>query len=305
MDAGNYESATQNFTQAIDVRPDFTDAYKNRGQAYGLDNQNDKAIADFTQAIQLDTSSGSQPKSTSADLYFRRASLYSDMTQYDLAIADYTNVIQIEPANWTAYLARGRAYAGKQSYESAISDFTRVIDSKEPALEGDAYYYRGMTYGFMRDYERVKADFLRASALPTDRSIRRIIEGNLENLGVPKLPRDTVPNSFNIFLAYTDIRDKSMVDELANSMRTAGQNVRTNYDSFPAEPLSVGYYSDSAQARTQAEQIKADVTRLVAEKTNIQIELRVIYQGDNHPYVPSENIEVYLPPLQKAPNAPR
>ncbi len=104
---------------------------------------------------------------------------------------------------------RGAIYRRKNDYMNAIADFTAVIDSKESALEAEAYYERGVTYRELGDQERAKADLLRASALPIERGIRLIIESYLEDLGVPKLPRDKVPNAFNVFLGYADRRDES------------------------------------------------------------------------------------------------
>ncbi len=65
MDAGKEEAAIQSFSEAIATRPDFADAYKKRGDAYLKNNQYNEAVADYTQAIQLDSIFGYR----STDLY--------------------------------------------------------------------------------------------------------------------------------------------------------------------------------------------------------------------------------------------
>ena len=41
------------YTQAIELKPDFLQAYSNRGAAYAEKGEFDKALKDFTKAIQL------------------------------------------------------------------------------------------------------------------------------------------------------------------------------------------------------------------------------------------------------------
>jgi tetratricopeptide (TPR) repeat protein len=50
---GNFEEAIQNFTQAIDLEGTKADFYHNRGFAFRKKKDYDKAIADYTKAIEL------------------------------------------------------------------------------------------------------------------------------------------------------------------------------------------------------------------------------------------------------------
>ena len=64
---------------------------------------NDKAIADFTEAIQLD------PKNAKA--YIDRGSAYINKGDNDKAIADCNEAIRLDPKNADAYISRGVAYS--------------------------------------------------------------------------------------------------------------------------------------------------------------------------------------------------
>ena len=100
-------------------------SYNNRGLAYYNKGQYDRAIADYTKAIQIN------PKRASA--YNRRGVAYAKKGQYDSAIADYTKAIQINPNYAFAYNDRGVAYAKKGQYDRAIDDYTKAL-SINPSL---------------------------------------------------------------------------------------------------------------------------------------------------------------------------
>ena len=93
----DYHTAIQNLEQA-------SSAYKHFGKAldylsclevlslsYEHVGQYDKAIADYTKAIELEPD----------DLnYKNRADCYKEMKQYEKAIVDYTKAIELNPSLW-------------------------------------------------------------------------------------------------------------------------------------------------------------------------------------------------------------
>jgi tetratricopeptide (TPR) repeat protein len=48
-----YDKAIDEYTEAIRLKPDYADAYYNRGNAYVGQGKLDKAIADFAKAEEL------------------------------------------------------------------------------------------------------------------------------------------------------------------------------------------------------------------------------------------------------------
>jgi tetratricopeptide (TPR) repeat protein len=56
IDYGDYNQAISEFTRAIELKPDYAEAYKGRGDTYYRQKEYDKAIADWEQAIKLDPS---------------------------------------------------------------------------------------------------------------------------------------------------------------------------------------------------------------------------------------------------------
>ena len=67
-DKGNFENAIINFTKAIELKPDYAEAYYNRGNAYVKLQQYGKAIYDFNKAIEL--------KQDDAQAYYNRGLVY-------------------------------------------------------------------------------------------------------------------------------------------------------------------------------------------------------------------------------------
>ena len=79
----NFSAAFADFNKAIELKPDFAEAYMNRGDIY-IKNKGefDFAFADFDKAIELN------PKLTGA--YMHRGAAYFAKGENDRAIADYS-----------------------------------------------------------------------------------------------------------------------------------------------------------------------------------------------------------------------
>ena len=54
MKNGDFSDAIEDYTKAIELDPDYADAYNNRGYAYYLLEQYGKALNDYDKAIELD-----------------------------------------------------------------------------------------------------------------------------------------------------------------------------------------------------------------------------------------------------------
>ena len=94
-----WDEAIVEYTQVIEIHPEFAAAYFNRGTCYYGKGDYDKAIADYSKVIEID------PKY--ADAYFNRGLAYYYKHDYDKAIADYTRVIALVPKDADAYTTAG------------------------------------------------------------------------------------------------------------------------------------------------------------------------------------------------------
>jgi tetratricopeptide (TPR) repeat protein len=80
-------------------------AYYNRGMAYYFENQYERAVMDYNQAIKL--------KPNFAEAYSSRGIIYAKKSAFDLAMADYTRAIKLKPDLAEAYVHRASATSKK------------------------------------------------------------------------------------------------------------------------------------------------------------------------------------------------
>jgi len=84
-----YERAVDHFTRAIEIDPQFVDAYFQRGVLYWREIQNyHRAIRDLTRVLELD------PERTHA--LFNRALAYQARGDFDQAIADFERFLAVD-----------------------------------------------------------------------------------------------------------------------------------------------------------------------------------------------------------------
>ncbi len=77
---GSHSEGIEDLTTAIELNPDYTEAYFKRGNAYYQLGDKQAAISDYNQVISL------QPNSI--DAYYNRALSYYQIQEYAQAIAD-------------------------------------------------------------------------------------------------------------------------------------------------------------------------------------------------------------------------
>jgi tetratricopeptide (TPR) repeat protein len=122
--------------------------YNNRGVAYAMKGEVEKALADYNKAIRFD--------SEIDEVCINLGSAYSDMGKYDPAIKNYGNGIgnSTDPENSTAYNNLGNVYMMQGEYQQAIKQYEQAIALDPTSAE--AYYNRGRVYFFGRKIMVVK-----------------------------------------------------------------------------------------------------------------------------------------------------
>ena len=152
------EKAIEYLTQAIQLEPNFTEAYHIRGYIYIWSlNQYARAIADYDQALRLEPND--------AKLYSFRGQAYLCLKQYYRAIEDFTQAIRLEP-HYATYIYRGGAYVELNQLIRAIEDFDQAIRlNPEDML---AYYNRGIAYRDLDQHDRAIESFDQAIRINTN-----------------------------------------------------------------------------------------------------------------------------------------
>jgi tetratricopeptide (TPR) repeat protein len=156
------------FTGCILKRPGHARAYVCRGNAYSELGQLDKAVADYSRAIELD------PKD--ALPWFDRGNAYAGLEQYDKAVTDYSQAIALEPKYVPAWNNRGKAYSKLGQPDKAISDYSRAI-ALYPK-HAFPWYNRGQEYSKLGQPDKAIADFSQAIKLAPKAALPWYNRGN-------------------------------------------------------------------------------------------------------------------------------
>jgi tetratricopeptide (TPR) repeat protein len=137
-----YEQAIANYDQAIQIKPDFYQAWTNRGNALSDLGEKEEAIANYQQAIQI--------KSDFHDAWNNRGVALAELREYEQAIANYQQAIQIKSDFHDAWHNRGVALFRLGEYEQAIASFDQAIQIK-PDLHA-SWINRGIVLGNSWNY---------------------------------------------------------------------------------------------------------------------------------------------------------
>ncbi|KST65182.1 tetratricopeptide repeat protein [Mastigocoleus testarum] len=120
LEKTEYERAMENYTQALQIKPNETEIYYKRGFAkYQLGNYQG-AIEDCTWVIT------NHPNYVKAYNYLGDARY--QLGDYEGAIADYSEVIRLNPFDANAYINRADARYNLGDKQGAIEDYVHAID---------------------------------------------------------------------------------------------------------------------------------------------------------------------------------
>ena len=144
---GNYQQAADAFTRAIEKDPKYAAAYIKRGLAYYRLEAYPKAIADYTQTLDL--------RRYTADAYYSRGYVHRALCDYQKAIADYTASLK---KRWAGFVTwkKVEVYLEMGDTQRALMDYAAVIERKPNAA---AYYYRGKAYRRLDENQLALDDF--------------------------------------------------------------------------------------------------------------------------------------------------
>jgi lipoprotein NlpI len=114
------EACTALIESGKETRPDQAVAHDDRGLAYAVKGDIDRAIADYSEAIRLD------PKDVWA--HHNRGLAYAAKGDFDRAIADFSEAIQLDPKDVLAYKGRGIAYLYSGTLPKALADLNQASE---------------------------------------------------------------------------------------------------------------------------------------------------------------------------------
>jgi tetratricopeptide (TPR) repeat protein len=118
LSSDSYKEAIYYLSRAIEIDPEYAEAYYVRGLTYFKMKNYEEAIADFTRCIDYNP--------THAKAFISRGYAYEEIKDFRKAISNYTKVIEIDPSNSFCYYLRGSIYnlrGEHYDYDKAVKDF--------------------------------------------------------------------------------------------------------------------------------------------------------------------------------------
>jgi tetratricopeptide (TPR) repeat protein len=109
-------------------------AHFQRGQLYQQEGDLERALSDYTEAIEL------QP--TIAEVYAFRATVYFSLEDFEAALADYELALEYDAGQAAYYLAAGIVQTQLEAYDAAIESFTTALELDDELII--AYRERGL-----------------------------------------------------------------------------------------------------------------------------------------------------------------
>jgi tetratricopeptide (TPR) repeat protein len=149
-DKNDYKGAIEDYTQALELDPNFTVVYYYRGYALNEIDDYKAALEDFNKYLQLN------PNDIGA--LNNRGNVYYNLDNYQQALIDLNKSIQLNSKNAYAHYKRGLVYAAQGNYVQAIADYTKAIELNYDPLK-NVYNSRGIAYKNLGDDKKAIEDY--------------------------------------------------------------------------------------------------------------------------------------------------
>ena len=155
---GDYEEAITSYDNALKIKPDYHEAWVNRGIALGNLGRLEEAIASYDEALKI------KPDYHSA--WYKRGRALDDLGRYEEAITSYDNALKIKPDYHEAWVNRGIVLVNLSRMEEALTSHDNALKFKLDYYY--AWFSRGITLGLLGRLEEAITSFDNALKIKPD-----------------------------------------------------------------------------------------------------------------------------------------
>lgn len=165
---GKYDKALTDFSFAIQLSESSFSFYR-RAEFFARRCELNLALQDFSKAIDIDP--------TRSYYYYSRAEIYTKFKMNSMAQLDYNKAISLDSSNAFAYQHRGDFYSNLGLLDLAAKDFSKCIELA-PMKE---YYYvnRSEIYLIQKKYDLALSDLNHATKLNSEDSYLYFFRGKI------------------------------------------------------------------------------------------------------------------------------
>jgi len=145
----DYKQAIADYTEAIRLNSKSAEAYLHRGSDLIISGEFGQAIDDLNTSIQLDPNE--------ALAYEMRGYASFGLQKYDEAITNYNQALRLAPDDGDIFAARGKAWYWIHNYTNAIVDLTKALEFS--TNDAEIYDDRGGAYWAANKIDKAFDDF--------------------------------------------------------------------------------------------------------------------------------------------------
>jgi tetratricopeptide (TPR) repeat protein len=143
-DKKEYDGAIESYKKAVEIKPDFHEAWYNMGNAYSAKKEYDRAIESYKKAVEI--------KPDYHKAWYNMGITYRAKKEYDRGIESYKKAVEIKPDYHKAWNNMGIAYSDKKEYDRGIESYKKAVEIKPDFHE--AWYNMGNAYSAKKEYDR-------------------------------------------------------------------------------------------------------------------------------------------------------
>jgi tetratricopeptide (TPR) repeat protein len=152
FDLEEFEPAKELYSEIIELAPDFSRAYSNRGRINMALEYYDDAIQDHEKAIELDE--------TDPVNFFRLAYVYYDLKLFERAMELYNYAVELAPQKSSPLIVRSELHYLLGDFDAAFLDIEKALELNPERV--DALVIRGFLHNRNNNHEHSLKDFTAA-----------------------------------------------------------------------------------------------------------------------------------------------
>jgi tetratricopeptide (TPR) repeat protein len=148
--AGDFNGAIEQFSKAINLKPNFPLTYKNRAFLHSKIGKNEESINDYTIYLKL--------KPSDSEIYNSRGIIHQALGNYKAALNDFNYAINIDNGNARFHLNKGNLLIKMNKFSEGNSEL-KIARKLNPSGDTSRYNRNGFYYPFYKLDETDNIEF--------------------------------------------------------------------------------------------------------------------------------------------------
>jgi tetratricopeptide (TPR) repeat protein len=138
-----YEDALKTFDKALELNPNYAEAWANKGIVFGKLNRHEDALKTFDKALEL--------KPDAADVWVNKGIVFGMLNHLEVALKTFDKALKLKPDDAGAWYNKGVALSKLNRHEDALKAFDKALELKPD--DAKAWYNKGIVFGKLNRHE--------------------------------------------------------------------------------------------------------------------------------------------------------